>query len=214
MIHRRYLAPHFYARERLWRRLSCLWRLSKYSYCRWTGSCKLVFHSPKLLSISTFFSSLWIRFLYSCFLYISVGASPGPSSIVSSLWLLLTKILATPLSNTFAHQMKYVLTYSHFIPIFNMDSMKSWMMKPKFALSHDILIVGTSRIICRYICFNFTLPPTFKCLATLLSLWIRFLSSCFLYFCYCFPQTFTQYPNSARRREKDRVPCIYIYIDK
>ena len=27
----------------------------------------------------------------------------------------LTKILATPLSNTLAHQMKYVLTYSHFI---------------------------------------------------------------------------------------------------
>ena len=30
------------------------------------------------------------------------------------------------------------------------------------------VFVGTSRIFCRYICFNFTLPPTFKCLATLL----------------------------------------------
>ena len=25
----------------------------------------------------------------------------------------------------------------------------------------------------------------------------------FLYFCYCFPQTFTQYPTFARRRKKD-----------
>ena len=33
---------------------SCLWRLSKYSYCRRTGSCKLMFHSPKLLSIRPF----------------------------------------------------------------------------------------------------------------------------------------------------------------
>ena len=63
--------------------------------------------------------------------------------------------------------MKYVLTYSHFIPIFNKNSMKSWMMKLRFALSHDFLsvhheyFVGTfaSILLC---------PPTFKCLATLL----------------------------------------------
>ena len=30
---------------------------------------------------------------------------------------------------------------------------------------------------------------------------------------YCFPQTFTQYPTSAHRRKKDRVPS-YIYINK
>ena len=30
---------------------SCLWRLFKYSYFHRTGSCKLTFHSPKLLSI-------------------------------------------------------------------------------------------------------------------------------------------------------------------
>ena len=33
---------------------SCLWRLSKYSYFRRSGSCKLMFHSPKLLSIRPF----------------------------------------------------------------------------------------------------------------------------------------------------------------
>ena len=33
---------------------SCLWRLSKYSYFRRTGSCKLMFHSPKVLSIRPF----------------------------------------------------------------------------------------------------------------------------------------------------------------
>ena len=33
---------------------SCLWRLSKYSHCRWTSSCKLMFNSPKLLSIRSF----------------------------------------------------------------------------------------------------------------------------------------------------------------
>ena len=33
---------------------SCLWWLSKYSYFRRTGSCKLMFHSPKLLSIWPF----------------------------------------------------------------------------------------------------------------------------------------------------------------
>ena len=33
---------------------SCLWRLSKYSYFRRTGSCKLMFHSPKLLGIRPF----------------------------------------------------------------------------------------------------------------------------------------------------------------
>ena len=66
---------------------------------------------------------------------------PDPPTIMSLLWLLLTKILATPLLNTLAHQMKYVLIYSHFIPIFNNNSMKSWMMKPKFALFHDFLSV-------------------------------------------------------------------------
>ena len=80
---------------------SCLWWLSKYSYCNRTGSCKLIFHSPRLLSI----------------------------------W-------------HFSHHFEFGLI----------------------------------------------------------------LSSCFLYFCYCFPQTFTQYPTFARRRKKDRSWCMYIYI--
>ena len=42
------------------------------------------------------------------------------------------------------------------------------------------------------------------------SLSIRFLSCCFLYFCYCFPRCY-QYPTFARRRKKG--PCIvHIYI--
>ena len=53
---------------------------------------------------------------------ISGGMPLDPPTIVSLLWPPLTKILATPLSNTLADQMKYVLTYSHFIPIFNNNS--------------------------------------------------------------------------------------------
>ena len=82
---------------------SCLWRLFKYSYFRWTGSCRLMFHSPKLLSI-----------------------------------------------RPFSHRFE----------------------------------------------FGF-------CLAAF----------SFLYFCYCFPQTFTQYPTFACRCKKDRSWCIYIYIN-
>ena len=33
------------------------------------------------------------------------------------------------------------LAYSHFIPLFNINSMKSWMMEPKFVLSHEFLSV-------------------------------------------------------------------------
>ena len=33
---------------------SCLWRVSKYSYFRRTGSCNVMFHSPKHLSIPRF----------------------------------------------------------------------------------------------------------------------------------------------------------------
>ena len=47
---------------------SCLWRLSKYSYFRQTGSCKLMFHSPKLLSIRPF-SHRFEFGLSSCFLF-------------------------------------------------------------------------------------------------------------------------------------------------
>ena len=44
------------------------------------------------------------------------------------------------------------------------------------------------------------------------SLSIRFLSCCFLYFCYCFPRCY-QYPTFARRRKKG--PCtVHIYIYK
>ena len=48
--------------------------------------------------------------------------------------------------------------HSHFIPIFYKNSMKSWMMKPKFALSHDFLsvhheyFVGASNVWLRYWC--------------------------------------------------------------
>ena len=31
--------------------------------------------------------------------------------------------------------------HSHFIPLFNINSIKSWMMKPKLVLSHDFLSV-------------------------------------------------------------------------
>ena len=65
---------------------SCPWRLSKYFYFRWTGSCRLLSPLPvEFLSVhvsftrafgySTFFSSLWIRFLSSCSLYTFVIAS-------------------------------------------------------------------------------------------------------------------------------------------
>ena len=41
--------------------------------------------------------------------------------------------------------------------------MKLWMMKPKFVLSHDLLLVHHKYL---SVCFfKFTLPPTFKCLA-------------------------------------------------
>ena len=71
--------------DSLWSLLSCLWQLFTYPlYLHRTGSCYcfyplrrpnfllLMFHSPEILSISTFFSSLWIRFLSCCFLYFSV----------------------------------------------------------------------------------------------------------------------------------------------
>ena len=45
------------------------------------------------------------------------------------------------------------LTYSNFIPIFNINSTKSWMMNCFVSW----FFVGTSRIFCRYICFNITL---------------------------------------------------------
>ena len=85
---------------------SCPWWLSKYCYSRRTGPCKLVFHSPKLLSIQPF-----------------------------------------------SHRFEFGLI----------------------------------------------------------------LSSCFLYICYCFRETFAQYTTSARRHKKDHVPyyvymCIYINI--
>ena len=45
------------------------------------------------------------------------------------------------------------------------------------------------------------------------SLSIRFLSCCFLYFCYCFPWCY-QYPTIARRRKKRlRTVHTYIYIN-
>ena len=91
---------------------SCLcMRLSKYSYFRRTGSCKLLssvsscksnflllmFHSPELLSISSFFSSLSIRFLSSCFLYI--------------LLLLLSSVFTIPVPNLRTPSLKERVPY-------------------------------------------------------------------------------------------------------
>ena len=44
-----------------------MFRLSKYSYFRRTGSCKLMFHSPKLLSIQPFSHCFELGFCLAAF---------------------------------------------------------------------------------------------------------------------------------------------------